>query len=357
MLRGIDTQSYQTKLLDLIAKEVKDTQVMDAFRGVPRHLFLTQGFHFYDRETYQSDFYTLDNTAVETWLGMIYQNVALLTQKFENGSPSSSSEPVLMAVMLEALDVQPGMHILELGTGTGYNTALLAHLTGKTGRVDSIDNQAHLIEQARDALKNIVDDTVHLHAGNGLQGLPEHAPYERIIATAGYSKVPESLINQLAIGGKLIMNIGTAGGLILLEKTAAGVRGNFLEQPGFFMQLLDFSDDAVQVLEGVNLEDLQSLDFRFYLNWRMPGVNYSAGTDRIIFDAGRDKFFAKLAQVDDKIEATYRKDDAQAERLIDYIRQWVAIGKTKRSDYSLHITDDGKQIIQILDAPDIVIEL
>lgn len=359
MLSEIDIQPYITQLTDKIIAEVKDTRIVEAFRNVPRHRFVMQGFHVYDRESREMKHFTLEETDAKEWLSKVYDNAALQIQYDQPGAPSSSSEPVLMAVMLENLDIQAGMQVLEVGTGTGYNAALLAYLTGKSGRVDTIDNQPHLTERAEIVLKEIAGDTVHVHTGNGMVGLPDHAPYDRIIATAGHSKVPPALLEQLAVHGKLIMNIGRGGGLVVLEKTADKIQGHFLEQAGFFMPLRGLEGKEERLSGGIDLEDFKSLDFRFFMDWVLPVVSYSFGFggSSIIYRSSDGEDIVTLSQNDEGVKAIYSPGDAVAEQIIDTIRKWYTMGKPKRGDYSFHVTNDGKQIIQIGDRPDMEIEL
>ena len=355
MFNGIDVQPYLEALVAKISENVQDERVIAAFSAVPRHPFVMQGFHAFNYETRQNVFYAPDNTEPDEWLNLVYQDSVLMIQQSGQHSPSSSSQPALMAVMLEALDVQEGMQVLEIGTGTGYNAALLARLAGESGRVDTLDYQAHLVERAKQALDSIGISDVHCHVADGLSGLPQHAPYDRIIATAGYSKVPPPLFEQLAIGGKLIMNVGSGGGLILLQKSEQGVTGHVLEQPGFFMQLVDGTQEKVTTpLKGISLEDILSLDFRLYWHWILPEIQYGKYNEGDILFRDATDTIVQLSQQDNDVRASYISTHPQAKKVLSTINQWLAAGKPQRSDYTFHITDDGQQIIQ---AGDILIKL
>lgn len=136
-------------------------------------------------------------------LKAVYRDDAIVTKRNGQGLPlSSSSQPSLMAKMLELLDVQPGGHVLEIGAGTGYNAALLAHITGPSGRVTSIDIDAGLTRRARHSLRN-AGMRATIVTGDGRQGHPPHAPYDRIIATAGADEIPRVWLEQLTEGGRL----------------------------------------------------------------------------------------------------------------------------------------------------------
>ncbi len=145
----------------------------------------------------------LPEALAEGGLKTVYRDEAIVTKKDAQGLPlSSSSQPAMMAKMLELLDVQPGDHVLEIGAGTGYNAALLAHLVGSSGRVTSIDIDPDLARRARRSLRDAGVRATIL-AGDGRQGHPPKAPYDRIIATAGADVIPRAWLQQLTEGGRL----------------------------------------------------------------------------------------------------------------------------------------------------------
>jgi protein-L-isoaspartate(D-aspartate) O-methyltransferase len=136
-------------------------------------------------------------------LNAVYRDDAIVTKRDGQGLPlSSSSQPSLMAKMLELLDVQPGGHVLEIGAGTGYNAALLAHITGPSGRVTSIDIDPDLARRARRSLRD-AGTSAAIITGDGREGHPPNAPYDRIIATAGADGIPRAWLEQLSEGGRL----------------------------------------------------------------------------------------------------------------------------------------------------------
>ena len=118
---------------------------------------------------------------------------------------STVSQPIAVAVMLEAFDIQPGMRILEIGAGSGYNAALLACLAGEHGRVVSVDVEDFLVEKARKQLANAGFGRVEVVCGDGALGYPPGAPYERIVATVGLPDIPAAWPEQLAPDGKIVV--------------------------------------------------------------------------------------------------------------------------------------------------------
>jgi len=136
-------------------------------------------------------------------LEAVYRDEAVVTKRDARGMPlSSSSQPAMMAKMLELLDLRPGQRVLEIGAGTGYNAALLTHIVGSAGQVTSVDVDPELARAARRALGEAgVRATVV--TGDGRDGHPGRAPYDRIIVTACADDIRRSWLEQLADGGLL----------------------------------------------------------------------------------------------------------------------------------------------------------
>ena len=117
------------------------------------------------------------------------------------------SEPYIIAVMIEALALNGGEKVLEVGTGSGYSAALLAEIANE---VYSIERLGMLVKTSRAALANIGYDSVHVVHADGSRGWPAQAPYDAIMVAAAGSQIPAILLNQLKIGGRLVMPIGSA---------------------------------------------------------------------------------------------------------------------------------------------------
>lgn len=162
--------------------------VAAAFRAVPRHPFLPG-----------------------VPLEKVYQDQAIPT-KYEDGRPiSSSSQPAIMAIMLEQLDLQPGQHVLEIGAGTGYNAALIAHIVGPTGQVTTVDLDEDTVAGAREHLAAAGFQQVDVVCADGMHGHVAGAPYDRIILTVGSWDISSTWLEQLKPGGRLLLPLSLSG--------------------------------------------------------------------------------------------------------------------------------------------------
>lgn len=214
-----------------------------AVEAVPRHVLVPS---FYVRRDGRMIAVTADDNATRAeWLEQVYANTALVTKigQEEPGEPpvflSSSSTPGLMTRMLEALDLRNGQKVLEIGTGTGYNAALLSHRLGDQ-RVFSIDVEPDLVDAARIRLADLGYHPT-LVTGDGGRGLPEHAPFDRIIATCAVPAIPWPWIDQTTVGGVILTDIKVglaAGNLVRLTRvTADRAEGMFDAGQAAFMEL------------------------------------------------------------------------------------------------------------------------
>ncbi len=168
----------RNQLADVVAaKGIVSKKVLDAIRAVPRHLFMDSGFE-----------------------GHAYQDKA-----FPIAADQTISQPYTVAFQTELLDVKPGHKILEIGTGSGYQTAILLHLKA---RVYSIERQLELFKKTNLFFKKMGYRPRKLIFGDGYKGLPGEAPFDGIIVTAGAPEVPKPLLAQLKIGGRLVIPVG-----------------------------------------------------------------------------------------------------------------------------------------------------
>jgi methyltransferase of ATP-grasp peptide maturase system len=219
-----------------------------AFRAVPRHPFTPAVFR-------PSDIgYTVRRADGDRdrWLREVYADEPLVTQldgcrdadTFPDGAlvpagapTCSSSQPSLMALMLDALDVHEGMRVLEIGTGTGYNAALLAARLGPES-ITSVEYDGRLARRARAALHAMGFPVATLHA-DGMMGAPRSAPYDRLISTCSFPSVPTAWLHQVKAGGLILVNLyrRLGGGILALLRVedANHASGNLLPDHGGFM--------------------------------------------------------------------------------------------------------------------------
>jgi len=160
------------------ARDVRDPAVLEAMRAVPRHRFVP----------------------VE------YRSEAYRDSPLPIGHAQTISQPYIVALMSELLEVGPGGTVLEIGTGSGYQAAVLAEMGIE---VYSIEIVEPLCERARAVLAELGYDGVEVRCGDGYRGWPEHAPFDGVIITAAPNRVPEPLLEQLADGGRMVVPVGT----------------------------------------------------------------------------------------------------------------------------------------------------
>jgi len=151
---------------------------------------------------------------------------AYVDQPLPIGRGQTISAPHMVAIICEELEIKEGMKILEIGTGFGYNAAVVAEIVGEKGHVYSIERLADLATKARDNLKRTgYSDRVSVIVADGTSGFKEKSPFDRIYVTAGAPDIPEPLKEQLKIGGKLLAPVGQSDfsqELFLVEKKSEG---------------------------------------------------------------------------------------------------------------------------------------
>jgi|SRR5688572_20116483 protein-L-isoaspartate(D-aspartate) O-methyltransferase len=177
----------------LEARDIRAARVLDAMRRVPRHLFVP----------------------------------ASLRPRAYDDSPQSIgfeqtiSQPYIVAFMTQALDVQPNHLVLEIGTGSGYQAAVLGLLAKQ---VYTIEIVAPLADRARGTLSALGYRNIEVRTGNGYLGWPEHAPYDRVMVTAAPDEVPPALVQQLKTGGLMAIPVGNVTQqLLILRRTTTGM--------------------------------------------------------------------------------------------------------------------------------------
>lgn len=176
----------------LAARNIRNESVLEAMRQVPRHRFVPPE----------------------------HQHMAYSDGPLPIGSGQTISQPYIVALMTQLLQVGSEDKVLEIGTGSGYQAAVLGHLAQT---VHTVEIHADLAERAQDILIELELDNVHIHVGDGSLGWSEEAPYDAILVTAAAPQVGQTLLNQLADGGRLVLPVGGRGGQYLERWTKQGL--------------------------------------------------------------------------------------------------------------------------------------
>jgi protein-L-isoaspartate(D-aspartate) O-methyltransferase len=182
-------------LLSLRRRGISNAGVLKAMDEVPREHFVEPGF----------------------------ADCAYADQALPISCGQTISQPYVVAYMTEQLDVRADHRVLEVGTGSGYQAAVLAHLAGN---VITVERYRTLADAARQRLERAGLANVTVVVGDGLTGVPGHAPYDRIVVTAAAERIPDALVDELADGGIMILPVGPHGDaqrIVRLTKTAKGL--------------------------------------------------------------------------------------------------------------------------------------
>jgi protein-L-isoaspartate(D-aspartate) O-methyltransferase len=194
--RAPDWDAERRRMVDeqLRARDITSPRVLAAMAKVPRHLFVPEP----------------------------YRDRAYGDHPLPIGFEQTISQPYIVAFMTQALDVQRSHRVLEIGTGSAYQAAVLGELTDA---VHTIEIVAPLADRARETLQALGYRHVHVRTGNGYLGWPEQAPFDRIIVTAAPPEIPPALVAQLSVGGLMAIPVGTTDQqLQILRKTPGGMQ-------------------------------------------------------------------------------------------------------------------------------------
>ncbi len=189
---------------------IRDERIAAALRDVPRHLFLP---HLPPEDAYLDD--------------------AIVTKRDADGQPiSSSSQPAIMAIMLDQLALAHGQRVLEIGAGTGYNAALMRHIVGPSGVVVSVDIEANLVDRAREHLASAGYPDVTVVAADGADGYQPGAPYDRVIATVGVSDLAPAWLDQAGPGARIVVPLDVRGSQLAVAFGRTGSAEPGSAEPG-----------------------------------------------------------------------------------------------------------------------------
>lgn len=177
----------------IMRRGVADSAVLEALRTVPRHRFVPER----------------------------YRAAAYADEPLPIGEGQTISQPYIVAYMTEVLELRPHDRVLEIGTGSGYQAAVLAEIVDSVFTIEIVEP---LAERAESTLTELGYTNVYVRCGDGYRGWPEHAPFDAIIVTAAPDHVPQPLVDQLALNGRLVIPVGEfSQELLVVRRTADGV--------------------------------------------------------------------------------------------------------------------------------------
>ncbi|MEN3536107.1 methyltransferase domain-containing protein [Microbispora sp. ZYX-F-249] len=352
-----------------------DDRWRDAFRAVPRHLFIPERAWCVSGAGSRGQ--VIDQAAdPERWLDAVYSNIPIVTQVDDGAADiadlanrhhdftSSSSMPGIVATELDLLDPYEGDKVLEIGTGTGWTAALLAHRLGPE-HVTSVEIDPALHEAAAENLKR-AGHSPRLVLGDGTEGWPEGGPYDHVHVTCGVRRVPHAWIAQTRPGGTIVLPwmTGWGGHMVRLTVAAGGTAVGRFHHPCGFMLLRSQRGAGGQV-EGDYRDSRTDLDPRrvarpgrdadLALGGMLPGVNRAFG------EVDDGEFRLWLSSADSEAEVRHMPGDRQAvvrqrgprdlwdEAEAAFLR-WVCLGSPGRDRFGLTVTAEEQYVW--LDLPD-----
>lgn len=298
---------------------LRDAAVAEAFQSVLRHHFLPG-----------------------RRLAEVYEDTAIPTKTDEHGlALSSSSQPAIMALMLQQLELEPGQRVLEVGAGTGYNAALMGRLVSPEGAVYSLDIDEDVCAQARANLGSAGIENVRVLEADGAEGWPELAPYGRLIVTASVADLASAWLHQLVDGGRLVVPLALTGPTQLcvgFEKRGQRLVSDGLSSCGFLPLRGEMAFD-VQLAEAERTLPLPgrptwtslpaadaTVSFKTWLALTRPGfVQYRLNPEAPLVFGLRGSAGAALAVPEHDGLWIYAFGDGQdsADRLLEAHREWT----------------------------------
>lgn len=365
-------EAQQKLMTEITARHPNlDEAILTAFQATPRHHFVRQFYSWPSNELIR-----VDKNNLETHLPLLYANRALLLFKDQEKEWNSPiSQPSLVLEMIGKLQLKTGHNVFEVGTGSGWNAALMAQIVGKSGSVYSTDIIPEMVASAQEVCQELGLDSVKLFAQDGGNGLPKGAPFDRIIFTVGTHDIPWALVDQLREGGLMLVVIQNPGGggdsLFLLEKR--GNQLNSLEaEPCSFVSMQGISENPdispIDRSSWSSWETLRTQKIRqvpYYWGgkglsdfiYRTEGVRSFLGIVEprfrlFVFSEGEDKGGFGLVASDQqsaviatsKAITAYGQHDL-TDQMLDLIREWVTQGMPVPTNFRLEIYPSSKTVI------------
>lgn len=341
-----------------------------AFLQVPRHVFVPRFF----RARPDGRWVAVDDNDPD-WLSYVYADTVLVTQLDDDpnrwavareegpvsGVPtSSSSQPAIMAVMLTELHVADGQRVLEVGTGTGYNAALLCHGLGDTA-VTTVDIDPDLVAAAA---ANLAEVGYHptMAVGDGTHGYAANAPYDRVIATCSVSRIPSAWLDQTVPGGMVLTTLNRPIGAGLVRLTVgrdATAVGRVLPADGRFMPLRahrhpvrhtvgepDDGETRETTLDPVRLLTAAS-PFEFFAGLALPEVQVQHGAganNRAVRLSHPDGSWAHVGTIRDRHVVRQGGPRPLWDLVERAYRQWLALDQPRRQRFGVTVRGDRQEI-------------
>jgi len=359
-----DARVYQERFLQEVARRKPDrplsAAVRAAFLETPRHRFV---------QRYRSDpstWHDVDENN-EPQLAVLYENRPLVLAADGDKVVSTISQPSLVLDMIDRLRLEPGHSVFELGTASGWNAALMAHVVGPTGSVTSVEILPELAESAAQLMRELGRDNVRVIHGDGGDGFAAAAPYDRAIFTAGTHDLPRAFYDQLKDGGLLLVVLKLKGGgdtLFLLRKVGDHFESIEASPCGFVPLTGKYALDGMDPIAIADVPEWSSLTrsvsqrrrfwwglggipsafqgktfgFRGFLGIVEPallGVFKRDDQHLLGFGLWTDDRRGLTIATDDDAITTYGAGDS-AERFQRRLDEWFALGMPDLSRFRLH---------------------
>ena len=354
--QGVLADELQRGFVDgmIVRGAIRTDAVRQAFLDVPRHLFLDR---YYEGDTLVE----VDRDGpTEEQLRRIYSDEALVTHRQDARPTSSTSQPGLVAHMLEQLLLEPGMSVLEIGAGTGWNAGLMGHIVGPEGHVLSMDVQGEVAEAARSHLDCAGVRNVRVITGDGGYGHAEAAPYGRIVTTANCDGISPHWAEQLARGGGLLVTLRDIAGsamclTVRLWRRQGCLSGEVVSVCGFMTLRGDFGTPQVTEQEVEQRRDQVAAGRKPrqepapWCRLGLPEGSVRSFLPDLVFFAHLEGLAAQQlgaqygliepgtgdACVTDGDTVDVYGGEAAFRRLGEILRRWIALGAPRRWSYTV----------------------